>query len=114
MTSRNNYRTSIEEWARLGKVIRNGGAVGGEVFHKSTRFDMLRYVARVLAALDDQNLEGRFGRDQSPYDNARSRSAWHRMNKVGTSDKVGTDMPPAKIISYSEVIIYVEVEGESE
>jgi hypothetical protein len=43
----------------------DGGAVVREVLDKSARFNLVRDVARVLAALDDQNLERRISRDQS-------------------------------------------------
>ena len=49
----------------------DGGAVVREVLDKSARFNLVRYVARVLAALDDQNLERRISRDQSPYGDTR-------------------------------------------
>ena len=39
-------------------MIVEGGGVRGEVLDISERLDMLREVARVLATLDDEDLEG--------------------------------------------------------
>ena len=56
MAARHYCRSSIKERARLGFVFGDGGAVRREVFDESARLNVVRYVARVLAAFNDQNL----------------------------------------------------------
>lgn len=63
VASRHYHRAAVEEFTRLRRVSCESGAVLGEVINKSARLNDAGYVARVFAALDDQDLEGRFGGD---------------------------------------------------
>lgn len=56
MATLHHYRAPVEEYARLGFVPGDGDAVRRKVFDESARLDRVRYVARVLATFDDQNL----------------------------------------------------------
>jgi hypothetical protein len=56
MAARHYCRASIKEHTRLGFVLGDGGTIRREVFDESARLNLIRYVPRVLAAFNDQNL----------------------------------------------------------
>lgn len=56
MAARHYCRTSVKERARLGFVLGDGGVVRRKMFDESARLNLVRYVARMFAAFDDQNL----------------------------------------------------------
>ena len=61
-------------------------------------------IARVLTALDDEDLEGRISGDQAPCDDTRCRSTWIKVGQSSQMARTMSDSPPAKMISNSEDI----------
>lgn len=74
--------TSVEVHARLANLGGEGGGVRRNVLDISAGLYMVREVARVLATLDNEDLESGVCGSQTPCDDTSSCSAWRWVSKA--------------------------------